>query len=65
MRRFGVSLALVAVICAGASQAGAQTFTIVSPAAQPAPVSAPAPVTLPSYLEPNRPVSVRMPIMLW
>jgi len=64
MRRFGVSLALVAVLCAGASQAGAQTFTIVSPAEELAPVSAPAPVTLPSYLEPNRPGSVKMPASL-
>jgi murein DD-endopeptidase MepM/ murein hydrolase activator NlpD len=64
MRRLGVSLALVAVLCAGASQAGAQTFTVVSPAPRAAPVSAPAPVTLPGFLEPNRPGSVRMPFSL-
>jgi murein DD-endopeptidase MepM/ murein hydrolase activator NlpD len=62
MRRFGVSLAVLAVVCAGGSQAGAQTFTIVSPAPQaPVPVSTPAPVALPSYRVPNGPGSVAMP----
>jgi murein DD-endopeptidase MepM/ murein hydrolase activator NlpD len=65
MRRFGVSLAILAVVCASASQAGAQTFTIVTAPQQP-PVSgsAPAPVALPSYRVPNRPGSVAMPFSL-
>ena len=62
MRRFGVSLAILAVVCATASQAGAQTFTIVTaPQQPPVSVSAPAPVALPSYRVPNRPGSVGMP----
>jgi murein DD-endopeptidase MepM/ murein hydrolase activator NlpD len=65
MRRFGVSLAILAVVCASASQAGAQTFTIVTtPQQPPVSVSAPAPVALPSYRVPNRPGSVTMPFAL-
>ena len=65
MRRFGVSLAILAVVCASASQAGAQTFTIVTAPQQSAvSVSAPAPVVLPSYRVPNRPGSVGMPLAL-
>ena len=64
MRRFGVSLAILAVVCASASQAGAQTFTIVTAPQEPASVSAPAPVALPSYRVPNRPGSVTMPFVL-
>jgi murein DD-endopeptidase MepM/ murein hydrolase activator NlpD len=65
MRRLGVSLSILAVVCASASQAGAQTFTIVTaPQQPPASVSAPAPVALPSYRVPNRPGSVAMPFAL-
>jgi murein DD-endopeptidase MepM/ murein hydrolase activator NlpD len=65
MRRFGVSLAILAVVCASASQAGAQTFTIVTaPQQPPVSVSAPPPVALPSYRVPNRPGSVAMPFAL-
>ncbi len=60
MRRIGASLAILAIACTCASQAGARTFTIVSPT----PKAAPAPVELASYQRPNRPGSVAMPFVL-
>ncbi len=60
MRRAGVSLAILAIACTCSAQAGARTFTIVSPA----PKAAPATVELASYQRPNRPGSVAMPFAL-
>jgi murein DD-endopeptidase MepM/ murein hydrolase activator NlpD len=57
MRRAGVLVAIVTALCANASQAGARTFTIVSPPKQPV---APA-VQLPSSEVPNAPGSVASP----
>jgi murein DD-endopeptidase MepM/ murein hydrolase activator NlpD len=62
MTRAGVSLAILAIACMCSSQAGARTFTIVSPA--PAPKAAPDPVQLASYQRPNRPGAVAMPFVL-
>jgi murein DD-endopeptidase MepM/ murein hydrolase activator NlpD len=59
MRRLGAVLATLAVVCAGASQASARTFTIVSPGAEQPPVH-----QLPGYQQPNRPGSVAMPLVL-
>jgi murein DD-endopeptidase MepM/ murein hydrolase activator NlpD len=62
MRRFGAVLAALAVVCVAASQAGARTFTIVSPAAVQAEQQAVQ--KLPSYEQPNRPGDVAMPVAL-
>jgi murein DD-endopeptidase MepM/ murein hydrolase activator NlpD len=62
MRRFGAVLAALAVVCVAASQAGARTFTIVSPVAEPAEQQAVH--QLPSYEVPNRPGDVAMPVAL-
>jgi murein DD-endopeptidase MepM/ murein hydrolase activator NlpD len=62
MRRFGAVLAVLVVVCVAASQAGARTFTIVSPVAEHA--EQPAPKKLPSYEQPNSPGAVRMPVAL-
>jgi len=59
MRRFGAVLAALAVVCVSASQAGARTFTIVSPVAEQHAVQ-----QLPSYEQPNRPGAVAMPLAL-
>ena len=57
MRRLGVLVAIATVLCASASQASAQTFTIISPGKQrPAPVQ-----ELPSSSVPNRPGAVPPP----
>jgi murein DD-endopeptidase MepM/ murein hydrolase activator NlpD len=60
MSRAGVSLAILAIVCMCSSQAGARTFTIVSPT----PKAAPDQVGLASYQRPNRPGAVAMPFML-
>jgi murein DD-endopeptidase MepM/ murein hydrolase activator NlpD len=62
MRRFGAVLAALAVVCVAAPQAGARTFTIVSPVAEPAKQQAVQ--KLPSYEQPNRPGDVVMPVAL-
>ena len=62
MRRFGAFLAALAVVCVVASQAGARTFTIVSPT--PAPAEQQGVQKLPSYEQPNRPGDVVMPVAL-
>jgi len=62
MRRFGAILAVVAVVCVAASQAGARTFTIVSPVAEQAEQQAVQ--KLPSYEQPNRPGDVAFPVAL-
>jgi murein DD-endopeptidase MepM/ murein hydrolase activator NlpD len=62
MRRFGAVLAALAVVCVAASQAGARTFTIVSPVAEHA--EHPAVQKLPSYEQPNSPGAVTMPVAL-
>jgi murein DD-endopeptidase MepM/ murein hydrolase activator NlpD len=56
MRRFGAVLAALAVVCVAASQAGARTFTIVTPVQEHA--EQPAVHELPSYEQPNRPGDV-------
>jgi murein DD-endopeptidase MepM/ murein hydrolase activator NlpD len=59
MRRLGVLVAIATVLCASASQASAQTFTIISPGKHKAP-----PVharELPSSSVPNAPGSVASP----
>ena len=60
MRRAGVSLAILAIVCTCSSQAGARTFRIVSPA----PKAAPPQVELGSSVRPNRPGDVAMPLVL-
>jgi murein DD-endopeptidase MepM/ murein hydrolase activator NlpD len=60
MRRLGVSLAILAIACTCSAQAGARTFTIVSPT----PKGGPDPVELASYERPNRPGAVAMPFVL-
>src|SRR5512132_2191993 len=60
MSRAGVSLAILAIVCTCSSQAGARTFTIVSPA----PKAAPPQVELVSSERPNRPSSLAMPLVL-
>jgi murein DD-endopeptidase MepM/ murein hydrolase activator NlpD len=62
MRRFGAVLAALAVVCVAASQAGARTFTIVSPVPEHAKQAAVQ--KLPSYEEPNMPGAVAMPVAL-
>ena len=61
MRRFGAFLAALAVVCVVASQAGARTFTIVSPVAEQAEQAV---EKLPSYEQPNRSGDVAMPVAL-
>jgi murein DD-endopeptidase MepM/ murein hydrolase activator NlpD len=62
MRRFGAVLAALAVVCVAASQAGARTFTIVTPVQEHA--EQPAVHELPSYEQPNRPGDVALPVAL-
>jgi murein DD-endopeptidase MepM/ murein hydrolase activator NlpD len=54
MRRTGLFLAAVAVLCALASSAGARTFTVVKPHAQ----------AVPSYDQPNGPGAIALPVAL-
>jgi murein DD-endopeptidase MepM/ murein hydrolase activator NlpD len=62
MRRLGAVLAALAVVCVAASQAGARTFTIVTPVQEHA--QQPAVHELPSYEQPNRPGDVVLPAAL-
>jgi murein DD-endopeptidase MepM/ murein hydrolase activator NlpD len=61
MRRASVLLALVALLAAAPAAASGRVFTIVS---NDPPVGGPAPSQLPSYHEPNRPGSIRIPFAL-
>jgi murein DD-endopeptidase MepM/ murein hydrolase activator NlpD len=63
MRRASVLLALVALLAAAPAAASGRVFTIVSNDPPP-PVGGPAPAQLPSYHEPNRPGSIRIPFAL-
>jgi murein DD-endopeptidase MepM/ murein hydrolase activator NlpD len=60
MRRAGVLLAILAIVCTCSSQADARTFRIVSPP----PKATPPQVELASFERPNRPGSVEMPLVL-
>jgi murein DD-endopeptidase MepM/ murein hydrolase activator NlpD len=62
MRRLAAVLAALAVVCVAASQAGARTFTIVTPVQEP--TKQPAVQELPSYEQPNRPGDVVLPVAL-
>jgi murein DD-endopeptidase MepM/ murein hydrolase activator NlpD len=62
MRRLGAVLAALAVVCVAASQAGARTFTIVTPVQEHA--KQPFVHELPSYEQPNGPGDVVLAVPL-